>query len=177
MDWYLRDLRRVDDCIRVIRQRPIYAVSANLRIAAGGAENSQPGTGTIGGMVPLNPATQQGIYPSSGANSPYFDPYNTRPSYQVPLPSTTGPSYPPAYGSVAPYGNTSLPGTAPTGMFGNPSPNPNVYSGAPFNMNGSLPATNVPSTVIPMAATLYLVRHYLVLPWATTMDYHPVIQA
>ncbi len=64
---------------------------------------------SIGGMVPLNPATSQGIYPSSGPNSPYFDPYNTRPSYQVPLPSTTGPAYPPAYGSVAPYTGNRCP--------------------------------------------------------------------
>lgn len=105
--------------------------------------NPQTGVGGIGTMVPLNPATQQGIYPSTGGNSPTFDPYNTRPSYQVPLPTTTGP----AYGSVAPYGNPSLPGTAPTGMFGNP--NPNVYPGAPYNMNGAMPATNLPSTGYP----------------------------
>ncbi len=91
---------------------------------------------SIGGMVPLNPATSQGIYPSSGPNSPYFDPYNTRPSYQVPLPSTTGPAYPPAYGSVAPYTGQPLPTTAPTGMFGNPA---GGYSAAPFNPNGPLP--------------------------------------
>ncbi len=101
---------------------------------------------SIGGMVPLNPATSQGIYPSSGPNSPYFDPYNTRPSYQVPLPSTTGPAYPPAYGSVAPYTGQPLPTTAPTGMFGNPA---GGYSAAPFNPNGALPTTTLPSTGYP----------------------------
>ncbi len=102
---------------------------------------------SIGGMVPLNPATSQGIYPSSGPNSPYFDPYNTRPSYQVPLPSTTGPAYPPAYGSVAPYTGQPLPTTAPTGMFGNPA---GGYSAAPFNPNGALPTTTLPSTGYPV---------------------------
>ena len=111
--------------------------------------SAQNGTAGIGTMVPLNPATQQGIFPSTGPNSSTFDPYNTRPSYQVPLP-TTAPAYPPAYGSVAPYGNPSLPGTAPTGMFGNPNPNPNVYPGAPYNMNGAMPATNLPSTGYPI---------------------------
>lgn len=110
--------------------------------------DAPPSTGSIGGMVPLNPATQQGIYPSTSAGSPYFDPYNTRPSYQVPLP-TTGPAAAPPYGSIAPYGNTglpgtsSLPGTAPTGMFGNP--NPNVYPGAPYNLSGGLPTTSQPT--------------------------------
>lgn len=97
-----------------------------------------PSPSSIGGMVPLNPATQQGIYPSSGPNSTYFDPYNTRPSYQITLPSTA----PPAYGSVAPYGNAAQ---APTGMFGNP----NGYSGQPYPMNGALPTTSLPSTGYP----------------------------
>ncbi len=115
--------------------------------------DAQSSTRPIGGMVPLNPAIQQGIYPSSGAGSPYFDPYNTRPSYQIPLPSTTTPGYGPgygtgpAYGSIAPYGNSVLPSTTPTGMFGNPSPN--VVSGAPYNMNGAMPPTTLPSTGYP----------------------------
>lgn len=113
--------------------------------------DAQASGSSIGGMVPLNPATQQGIYPSTGNGSPTFDPYNTRPSYQIQLPST-GPAMGPAYGSVAPYGNAPLPNTAPTGMFGNPGPN--VYSGQPYNqpynLNGGLPTTALPSNGYPL---------------------------
>ncbi|MCC6508204.1 MAG: hypothetical protein IT423_03800 [Pirellulaceae bacterium] len=106
----------------------------------------------VGPMVPLNPATSQGIYPSTGLGSPLFDPYATRPSYQNPgfqLPSGA-PGYGQPYGATVPglAGNT-LPGTSPSsGMFGNPVPN--VYAGAPYGVpNGSLPPTQFPSGSLP----------------------------
>lgn len=92
-------------------------------------------------MVPLNPATQQGLYPSTSPGSALFDPYATRPSYQNPgyqFPPTTGT---PTYGS-SPYGSP-----APSPNYGGALGAPSIYTGSPYNVpNGSMPATTFPST-------------------------------
>lgn len=108
-------------------------------------------------MVPLNPATQQGLYPSTSPGSALFDPYATRPSYQNPGYQMQPPATSPAYG--APYGVTASP-SYPTGSYpstGSPSllgsPAPSVYTGSPYNVsNGSMPATTFPAAAYPSTA-------------------------
>ena len=122
-------------------------------------------TGSPPVMVPLNPATQSGLYPSTGAGSTHFDPYATRPSYQNPgyqYPSTSSAPpvlpYTPPYGAAptAPvypnssYPSTTYPRTGGGGMFGNP-PSPS-YSGSPnpYALPGAaMPATTFPPAVYP----------------------------
>ncbi len=108
-------------------------------------------------MVPLNPATQQGLYPSTGSGSPLFDPYATRPSYQNPGYQYTAPTANPGFGSpaVLPPNTYSAPGyglpSTSGGMFGaTPSTGaPNTY-GPGFGMQGTgLPSTSIPTTNLP----------------------------
>ncbi len=71
-------------------------------------------------MVPINPATQAGIYPSNGMGGATFDPYSLNAS---PLPQTNSPvfnptlappsSFTPTYPGIAP----SYPNTAPLGGY------------------------------------------------------------
>ena len=114
-------------------------------------------------MVPLNPATQRGLYPSAGTSGATFDPYSTRPSYQNPgfqFPSTSAaPTYAPPAGSapvapVYPLGS-GVPSTSYPigGMFGNPA---NTYSGAPHpyaSPGAAMPATTFPPTAYPGGLT------------------------
>ncbi|MGN6133599.1 MAG: hypothetical protein ACTHOU_03820 [Aureliella sp.] len=117
-------------------------------------------------MVPLNPATQNGLYPSTSTSGATFDPYATRPSfqnpgYQLPSTSSTPPVLPYGTSPASPvYPNSSYPGTSypgtsyPStsgGMFGNPPPA--TYSGAPLtSAGGAMPATTFPPSVYPGAA-------------------------
>ncbi len=122
-------------------------------------------------MVPLNPATQQGLYPSTATNGSTFDPYATRPSYQNPgvqLPGTGAPAYVPPYGGSPSYPGNGYPGavfpgtgsSTGGGMFGNPPP----VVGAPYGMNnGSLPPTVLPGTSYPGAGLRCRAQHCPVL--------------
>ena len=120
-------------------------------------------------MVPLNPATQRGIYPSAGSAGTTFDPYSTRPSYQNPgyqqPPSTTVPPYSPSPsfapaplgqapfgspyapppGSLAPYPG-GIPSTSGGNLLGNAAgQSPYASPGSVvYPANGSLPTTVLP---------------------------------
>ncbi len=88
-------------------------------------------------MVPLNPATQAGIYPAPVGSSATFDPYSTR--------QVTTPTYPTqnSIPSLTPPGNPMQGQTAPvyTGPTIAPNYNTAPYSAAPYN---AAPATGYP---------------------------------
>ncbi len=75
-------------------------------------------------MIPINPATQAGVYPSTGFGSPTFDPYGATPATQ-------------------PFSATQIPGSmVPSSGFGGASP-----YGTPY------PAYNGPSPLLPGAGS------------------------
>jgi hypothetical protein len=86
--------------------------------------SSSTGVGPV--MVPLNPATQAGIYPAP-SGSAMFDPYSTQ----------QAPTYPPAYYSSAP-----TPYSSPTLVSQNPMPPPGY--GVPGSPYSSTPVSGYP---------------------------------
>ncbi len=123
-------------------------------------------------MVPINPATQAGIYPSTGLGSPTFDPYSAggglqQPQYLQPLTNSTiappgafAPSYPgtqPNLGAAPLGGYPTYNGTSPgfpgagqsgtIGTFQNTGPGisqPGIYPNtAPSAL---FPGTGAPGT-------------------------------
>ena len=100
-------------------------------------------------MVPLNPATQAGVYPSTGYGSTTFDPY---------APQSAAPAAPvmPPAGSVNPYSVNPYGAIPPsTPAYASPSPvvppaGAGVYPNAvsPYSQPGVYPNT-VPSALFP----------------------------
>ncbi|RMF44611.1 MAG: hypothetical protein D6753_02125 [Planctomycetota bacterium] len=124
---------------RVILPSPSSGAATLRPIEGGGPGRTTaaqlPGT-TGPAMVPLNPATQSGIYPSTTPGTSAFDPYATTPAASVPVPAA--PVYPP----VAPYSPTTpATGSAPAGTV------PSTGGVAP----GGYPPYTGPPPVIPGA--------------------------
>ena len=108
-------------------------------------------------MVPINPATQSGVFPSTAPGGASFDPYaNPPPSSSwlggpiVPVPAS------PLFGnSVSPaqaYGNPVLPPSSMGGSITGPGyayNNPTYYGGAPTLPGQSLPAPSLPGPGLP----------------------------
>jgi hypothetical protein len=133
----------------IMAQRVQFPESSNgLRpIAQGG---STPGTApTLGApvMIPVNPATQAGIYPSTGFGSPSFDPYAAQSQTGQVLggvsPANLNPygSPYPAYNGAAPV----LPGAGQSAIMGT-FPN----SGATYAPPSAFP-NSAPSALFPGA--------------------------
>lgn len=97
-------------------------------------------------MVPINPATQAGIYPSTGPGSSTFDPYSTyQPPSSLPLggafsgqPGVYPSSQVPQLGQAAPLGQASPFGQAPIGTYP-------PYTGGPPTLPGAGPSASVGS--------------------------------
>jgi hypothetical protein len=117
--------------------------------------NLRPIHGTIpstsGTMIPINPASQAGLYPSNGVGSPTFDPYSSTGGASggfnsfFPPNAGFGGSQPPPMGAFPGYTgpNPMYPGVGPSGTVGSfPTFDPN------FGQPGALP-NSAPSALFP----------------------------
>lgn len=96
-------------------------------------------------MVPINPATQAGIYPSNGLGGQTFDPYSLNTATQTQAFQPQFAPVSPPQGSFAP--NTLAPGTTPyPGVYSNTQP---IYPNNP--PMGGYPAYNGISPNLPGA--------------------------
>lgn len=109
-------------------------------------------------MVPINPATQAGIYPSNASGGTSFDPYSLNPAPQgqygqqlftptLQPPASLTPTYPnsPPLGGYPAYNGSGpvLPGTGQSGTLGNFQ-----NTGPAFNQPGVYP-NSAPSALFP----------------------------
>ncbi len=116
--------------------RPIPGNGAGRPVAA-----QLPGT-TGPSMVPLNPATQSGIYPSTTPGGSVFDPYATTPATAGPVPAA--PVYPPATSGIgSPPASSLLPSGvgAPGGYPPYTGPPPPIPGAGPSATVGTFPST------------------------------------
>ena len=110
---------------------PVHAQRMQFPETPAGLRPIQPGQPLATGapaMVPINPATQAGIYPSTGVGGATFDPYSANPPqmqvFQAPP------------GTLAP-GATSYPGAAPTYPNNPPLGGYPTYNGVTPGMPGA----------------------------------------
>ncbi len=102
------------------------------------------------GMVPLNPATQSGIYPSTGYGSPTFDPYGSPaptlpPVFPSPFNSTVQP--PSSLSSPLPSTQGVYPGGVPYGGYPTYNgPGPILPGAGPSATIGTFPSTSAGPT-------------------------------
>ncbi len=138
---------------------PVDAQRVQFPQAPSGLRPIAPGQGPTTGhpiMVPINPATQSGIYPSTGLGSPTFDPYattQTSPLTPLPLPGVAGaptiaggpvlPSSYPGYTGTPPV----LPGAGQSGVIGT-FPNAAPTYAQPGIYPNSSPSALFPGTTL-----------------------------
>ncbi|MEZ6133908.1 MAG: hypothetical protein R3C53_03250 [Pirellulaceae bacterium] len=139
-------------CAQAMGQRVQFpSTTGGLRPIAPG----QPSTSGAPVMIPLNPSTQAGIYPSTGFGSPTFDPYAataTLPTGPVIVPSGMLPSG--GFAGANPYGtpyptyngpNPQLPGSGQSAIIGT-FPNTGSTYSAPGVYPNSSPSALFPSS-------------------------------
>lgn len=121
----------VSVCAQGLAQQIQFPPAGSRPIAQGQLPSTAPSGVSSGGtapgippMVPINPATQSGIYPSTGYGSPTFDPYANR---------TAAPPLLPLGGGLLGGANTAYPQTlAPNATGGYPG-----YNGSPPVLPGA----------------------------------------